>query len=211
MPKRSEAFARNITTLSKHTSKPMKAAIGLLISGFLAGIAYEEFIGIGTWHSYALKTEKINICFTPPSGCGALIIQQISRAKDSIYVQAFNFYSSAVAQALIKARHRGVTVKIILDKTNNENPKSQAALVAGEGAEVVIDSSLGIAHNKIMIIDQDKVITGSFNFSDSADTRNAENVVLIEDRDIAKEYMENWMNRYRTSNPLKQHHQSKDK
>jgi len=203
MPKRSQDFISSMRQVSKLTTKPLKLLITLLISGFLAGVAFEEFIGIGTWHSYSPPTQKINICFTPPSGCAALIVQQISRAKKSIQVQAFNFYSDQIARELIKAKGRGVDVRVILDKTNNENPKSQAARIIKEGIEVVIDSSQGIAHNKVMIIDGNKVVTGSFNFSDSADTRNAENIVLIEDKDIAARYQENWMSRYASSKPLK--------
>ena len=57
----------------------------------------------------------------------------------------------------------------------------------------------GIAHNKVMIIDKKKVITGSFNFTKSADTRNAENVLLIDDANIAAQYFLNWHNRKQES------------
>lgn len=203
MPKRSTEFIRSIKQLNHFTSKPVKAIIALLILGFLAGVAYEEFIGIGTWHSFAPTTSKINVCFTPPVGCGALIIQQISKAKDAIYVQAFNFYSDPIAKALIKAKARGVKVRVILDKTNNDNERSQALSLMQEGIEVVVDSITGIAHNKIIILDDSKVITGSFNFSDSADNKNAENVLLIDDLDIAREYLANWMRRYSSSKLLR--------
>jgi len=53
----------------------------------------------------------------------------------------------------------------------------------------------GIAHNKVMIIDRKKVITGSFNFTNAADNRNAENVLLIEDSELAATYIDNWKNR----------------
>jgi phospholipase D len=203
MPRRSQEAVRALKGISSLSSKPLKGVIAILIAGFLVGVAFEEMIGIGTWHSYAAPTDKINVCFTPPSGCGALIIQQISKAQESIYVQAFNFYSDPIANALIKAKKRGVRVKIILDKTNNENAKSQAARVMAEGIEVVIDSVAGIAHNKVMILDEKKVITGSFNFSDSADTRNAENVLLIDDKGMAREYLQNWKSRYSSSRVVK--------
>ncbi len=203
MPKRSTGFIRNVKQLNSFTRGPVKAIIALLISGFLAGVAYEEFIGIGTWHSYSPDTDKINVCFTPPSGCGALIIQQISKAKKSIHVQAFNFYSDSIAKALIRAKNHGVKVKVILDKTNNNNERSQALSLTREGVEVVVDSVQGIAHNKIIILDNDKVITGSFNFSDSADNKNAENVLLIDDLDIARVYLQNWTRRYSSSKPLR--------
>jgi phospholipase D len=61
--------------------------------------------------------------------------------------------------------------------------------------EVDIDSVLGIAHNKIIIIDQQKVITGSFNFTTSADIRNTENVIIVNNSEIAKKYIQNWFSR----------------
>ena len=57
----------------------------------------------------------------------------------------------------------------------------------------------GIAHNKVMIIDNQKVITGSFNFTTAADTKNAENVLLIEDAQLAEQYLINWHKRYKRS------------
>jgi phospholipase D len=52
-------------------------------------VAYEEMLGIGTWHSFHPKTERLNVCFTPPPGCGSLIAQEISKANESIFVQAY--------------------------------------------------------------------------------------------------------------------------
>ena len=203
MPKRSTNFIRNIRQLSSFTSTPVKAIVALLISGFLAGVAYEEFIGMGTWHSYSPETDKINVCFTPPSGCGALIIEQISKAQNTIHMQAFNFYSSKIANELIDAKKRGVEVSVILDKTNLNNPRSQMENLVKAGIEVVIDKAVAIAHNKIIILDGARVLTGSFNFSESADTKNAENVLLIDDKKIARGYLQNWMRRYSSSKPLR--------
>lgn len=59
------------------------------------------------------------------------------------------------------------------------------------GIEVNIDKLSGIAHNKVMVIESQKIITGSFNFTRSADTRNAENVIVIDDKVIADRYVQN--------------------
>lgn len=61
---------------------------------------------------------------------------------------------------------------------------------------VRIDKVAGIAHNKVIIIDEQKVITGSFNFTNAADKRNAENVIIINNKSVAKEYLNNWQDRY---------------
>ena len=63
------------------------------------------------------------------------------------------------------------------------------------GIEVDIDNVSGIAHNKIIIIDKQKVITGSFNFTTSADIRNTENVIIVNNSELAKKYIQNWFAR----------------
>ncbi len=79
--RKSKAVIRDFKLLQRCTTGAVKTFIGLFISGFLAGIAYEEIIGIGTWHGFHVETKELNICFTPPSGCSALIAQQISKAQ----------------------------------------------------------------------------------------------------------------------------------
>jgi phosphatidylserine/phosphatidylglycerophosphate/cardiolipin synthase-like enzyme len=60
---------------------------------------------------------------------------------------------------------------------------------------VWIDDALAIAHNKVVIIDGERVVTGSFNFTAAADTRNAENVVVIDSRAVAGLFLANWETR----------------
>ena len=72
--------------------------------GVGAGTAYEEMFGIGTWHSYHQNTDKVNICFTPPSGCGSLIAKEIAEAKSSIYMQAYGLTSKPIIYQLKQAR-----------------------------------------------------------------------------------------------------------
>lgn len=171
------------------------SVIGILIFGFSLGVLFEEVNGIGTWHSYHPDTDRFNVCFTPPSGCGDLIALEVSKAKTSIYVQAYGMTSKAIIRELIKAKQRGVEVSIILDSSNLHDKSSGMSELIGAGVKVRIDRVSGIAHNKVMIIDKSKVITGSFNFTNAADKHNVENVVLIEDKNIAFRYLQNWRSR----------------
>ena len=169
--------------------------IGILIFGFTLGVAFEEINGIGTWHSYHPETKKINVCFTPPAGCGNLIALEISKARDSIYMQAYGITSKPIIRELIRAKHRGVKVTALLDSSNLHETSSKMQELIDAGIEVRIDKVSGIAHNKVIIIDKKKVITGSFNFTTAADTMNVENVVLFEDVNIANTYLQNWLSR----------------
>jgi phospholipase D len=181
-----------------YSKAPIRSIVTTLVLGISLGVAYEEMFGIGTWHSYHPDTEKLNVCFTPPSGCGGLIAQEISKANTSIYVQAYGLTSNAIINQLKSAHTRGVKVHVLLDGGNLSNNDSIYHELRSFGINTEIDKMSGIAHNKVMIIDQHKVITGSYNFTNAADTRNAENLLLIDDSDIAKLYLQNWFSRKHT-------------
>ena len=57
---------------------PIRSIIAILFLGISLGVAYEEMVGIGTWHSFHPDMDKLNVCFTPPSGRESLIAQEIS-------------------------------------------------------------------------------------------------------------------------------------
>jgi len=61
------------------------------------------------------------------------------------------------------------------------------------GVTTYIDAKHAIAHNKIMIIDKETVITGSFNFTKAAEQKNAENVLILKNKELARIYIDNWM------------------
>ncbi|MFK7968245.1 MAG: phospholipase D family protein [Rickettsiaceae bacterium] len=177
------------------SKSPIRSILVILTLGISLGITYEEMVGIGTWHKFQTDTDKINICFTPPSGCGSLIAQQISQAKESIFVQAYGLTSDMIIYQLKNAHARGVKVRVLLDGGNLSDNKGVFAELKKIGITVLYDKMPGIAHNKVMVIDRKKLITGSFNFTRAADKKNAENVLLIDDRELAKLYIENWKSR----------------
>lgn len=175
--------------------KKLQNSLYGIVLGLSMGVGYEEFYGIGTWHGADIKTHTMNVCFTPPSGCGSLIAREIQKAQKTIHIQAYGLTSFAIINQLIDASRRGVKIRAILDSSNFSETKSVVSDLRNAGVEVMLDKISGIAHNKIMILDGRRVITGSFNFTEAADRRNAENVLLIEDRNIANIYLENWKKR----------------
>ena len=95
------------------------------------------------------------------------------------------------AQADVPAA-RGVAVQAILDRSQKTEKYSEADFLAHAGIPTFIDSAHAIAHNKIMIIDGETVITGSFNFTTAAEEKNAENLLLLRDSKLATRYLVNW-------------------
>lgn len=136
------------------------------------------------------------VCFTPGEACTDLITATINKAKAEILVQAYSFTSAPIAKALINAQKRGVSVKILLDKSQfRSRGYSSAKFFSDYKIPLLMDSKPSIAHNKVIIIDNKIVITGSFNFTRAAQERNAENVLIITDEQLAKRYKDNWKRR----------------
>ncbi|MDR2697393.1 MAG: phospholipase D-like domain-containing protein [Holophagales bacterium] len=79
----------------------------------------------------------------------------------------------------------------MLDKSQAIRTYTVATFLRNAGISIYIDNEHSLAHNKIMIIDKEIVITGSFNFSKAAE-RNAENMLIIQDERLAKHYIANW-------------------
>jgi phosphatidylserine/phosphatidylglycerophosphate/cardiolipin synthase-like enzyme len=132
------------------------------------------------------------VCFTPRGNCTDLIVNAIGGAKTSILVQAYSFTSAPIAKALLDAHKRGVQVQVILDKSQRTEKYTSADFLANQGVPTTIDSNHAISHNKVMIIDGETVIMGSFNFTKAAQEKNAENVLIIRDKALAAQYTQNW-------------------
>ncbi len=134
----------------------------------------------------------VEVYFSPKGGCTQAIIKELAAAKKSVLVQAYSFTSAPIAKALVEAHKRGVDVRVILDKSQRTQKYSSADFLHNMGIPTFIDTQHAIAHNKVMVIDEETVITGSFNFTKSAEERNAENLLVIRDKMIADRYSANW-------------------
>jgi phosphatidylserine/phosphatidylglycerophosphate/cardiolipin synthase-like enzyme len=151
-----------------------------------------------------LPQEKPHTCnwevyFSPHGGCTEAIVKELNKAKTTVLVQAYPFTSAPIAKALLNAHKRGVKVEVILDKSQRTDKYSSATFFYNAGIPVKIDAVHAIAHNKIMIIDGETVITGSFNFTKAAEEKNAENLLVIRDRKLAERYIKNWQEHDRHS------------
>lgn len=140
--------------------------------------------------------------FSPGGGCTEAIVNEIRQARQQIFVLAYSFTSVPIANALVEAHNRGVAVYIVLDKSQKTEQYSGADFVAHAGIPTLIDSAHAIAHNKVMLIDHQTIITGSFNFTKSAEQSNAENLLIIRGRaDLYQAYENNFRHHYEHSQP----------
>lgn len=143
------------------------------------------------WLANAIAGD-IQVYFSPKGGCTEAIVGNLNRATNTVLVQAYSFTSAPIAKALVEAKKRGVLVQVILDKSQRTANYSSADFVAHAQIPTFIDAKHAIAHNKIMIIDGKTVLSGSFNFSKAAEESNAENLLVIQDPQMARKYTDNW-------------------
>ncbi len=144
----------------------------------------------------------IEVAFSPNNGVTETVVKAISEAQQTILVSAYSFTSKDIAEALLKAKQRGVVVKLILDKSQISQKYSSSTFFTNQGFDLRIDVKHAIYHDKVMIIDDKTVITGSFNFTKAAETKNAENLLVLRNNpELAKLYAQDWWYNWKLAVP----------
>ena len=129
----------------------------------------------------------VQAAFSPSDGVAEIICAQLSEAKECVYVMAFVLTSDPIAQKLKELSERGVTVYCILDRGQAKTRFSQSQSLKNSGVNIYISpNTIGKMHHKVITIDEDTVITGSYNFSENAENGNDENIIIIRSPDLAK-------------------------
>ena len=152
-------------------SKILILVLGLAIPLF----AYTAFASIDVYFSLV----------NDPEGA---IIQELHKAKETIDIAIYYFTDRDLANEVIGAYDKGIRVRIYLDKGQKEATYSKSRYLAKYGVAIRYSSNPYLMHHKFCVIDTKVVITGSYNWTASADKRNDENLVVIHDAKIAEEY-----------------------
>lgn len=129
--------------------------------------------------------------FSPHGGCVGEVVSRIAAAEKTIHVRAYGFSSPAIGQALAEAAKRGVEVRIICDRSVRKSKHSQASACRAAGAEVVFDGAHPIAHSKVIVVDGQWCLVGSYNWTKQAE-KNSEVLLTIRSRDLAKKLIEDF-------------------
>lgn len=135
----------------------------------------------------------VKVCFTPGEPCDKEIVSEINHENNRVWVQAYYLTARDIINAILSAKDRGADVKVILDKSQERNKRiSVINLMWRHAIPVWIDNTVSIAHNKVIILGDSEVITGSYNFTKSAQTRNSENMLIIKSHEAATHYLHNF-------------------
>lgn len=131
----------------------------------------------------------VEVLFSPDDGVSDRIVELLQGAERSIHFMAFSLTSDPIAEAMAERARAGVEVQGVVETSQAGNQGSDVTLLQQAGVEVLLDGNPGNMHHKVIVIDGEVVVTGSYNFSRSAEERNDENTLIIHSVDIARQYL----------------------
>ena len=158
----------------------------------------------GSLHAYDLMLGgdiPTEIYFSPNGGCTDAVLKWIRKANSEILIQAYSLQTPSITQALIEAYKRGVKIRVILDKSERSEGLTPSAMMANAGIPVYLDGIHAVANNRIIIVDKEIVITGSFNFNRASEEMNAENLLILKSKELSTIYRNNWIDHQKHSEP----------
>ena len=167
--------------------------IGVMIGG---GIFSRTQIQTVTQQVTATSTltvqpqDLLERCFSPGGNCASRIIYWINRANTSIHILIYSFTLNAVGDAVLNAKQRkpDMDIKIVWDESNVNGTGSEYQRLKAAGINIHVDHRHGLLHDKVAIIDNHIIITGSFNWSQAANEENRENLLIIDNQTWATAY-----------------------
>lgn len=137
-----------------------------------------------------IQGSRVETYFSPDDQTARRLIELIASAEESVYFLAYSFTSDELADALIRKVRSGVNAAGVMDESQiGSNQGTEFERLRLAGVDVRSDGNTNKMHNKVLIIDKKIVVTGSYNFSASAEKYNDENTLILYNKDIAKQYL----------------------
>lgn len=127
--------------------------------------------------------------FSPQDRALPLLVERLQAAQSSIRFMAFSFTSDDIAQAMLDRHATGVLVQGVFESRNAGGTGADFNLLKQGGVDVLEDGNCYTMHHKVIIIDERTVITGSYNFTRRAEETNDENLLIIDDPQLAQQFL----------------------
>ena len=167
----------------------LRIALSLVIGAFLPAVPV----------SSVASGAAIAVCFAPEEDCAAFAVRAIDNAEREILVGAYGLTTgSGIVEALVRAKERGVDVRLIADKTTPCRRASGIGALTAAGVPIWIDDQPRIAHAKTMVIDGAVTLMGSYNWTTGA-AQNSEDLNLVSSPTVAAAYAAHWRERLAVS------------
>ncbi len=149
-----------------------------------------------------IEGTPIDVYFSPDDHAQAALLDLLDNARTSIYFLAYSFTSDPLGEAIRQRAKAGVTVGGVMDAEQmRTNTGSEYDSFRSAGVDVRLDGEPGLMHHKVMIVDGQTVVVGSYNFTASAERHNDENLLIIHSPVIAAQYLQEFQRIYALATP----------
>jgi len=133
---------------------------------------------------------RVEVYFSPEDGVAKHVLQRLNAAKRSIYFMTFSYTEDRISDAMIARVKAGLQVRGVFEMQNAGGSGADFNRLKQGGVDVLLDGNCYILHHKVIVIDERTVITGSYNFTSSAEKDNDENLVIVDDPNLARAYLQ---------------------
>jgi phosphatidylserine/phosphatidylglycerophosphate/cardiolipin synthase-like enzyme len=140
--------------------------------------------------------------FSPGPDCLNAIIDALKNAKKRANICVFTISDNRITEAIREAQLSGVNVKVISDNDKRYDEGSDIDHIAEMGIEVKLDKTRAHIHHKFAVIDDTITISGSYNWTRSAETVNHENIMITDDKEVAKSFTREFDKLWKQTEPI---------
>jgi phosphatidylserine/phosphatidylglycerophosphate/cardiolipin synthase-like enzyme len=161
-----------------------------------------------TPHEFLIGNKRVECYFSPTDGTHHQILRTMESADHSIHVATMLITKEDIGLALAAESDHGVGVQVLINDYDQYGEPVVNTLKASLGEDMRLHGEAGILHHKYMIVDQEValsdplVLTGSHNWSESAQVRNDENTLIIYDQGLANAFYQEFVSRFRNGTIL---------
>jgi cardiolipin hydrolase len=127
-------------------------------------------------------------CFSPGDACLKAIVSGIHSVRSSLKICVFTISDDRITQAILQAHHRGIAVRILTDNEKLFDKGSDIRELLAAGIPVRVDETANHMHHKFAILDNQTLLTGSYNWTRSAAQYNHENLVVTDQKNLVQDF-----------------------
>ena len=198
-----EEFFNNHPKISKGNITKLQGSVADIFSKKKDLKKYKILTNFLIKKYYKPKPVICECYFFPNPSNEQRVVNMFRTCKKTLDIAIFTFTRDSIAQAILEAHQRGVKIRCIGDDGNSKVKGSDVRLLASIGIPCKTDNNIRFhMHNKMAIIDNSVVITGSFNWTNQAVNKNQDNILFIEDKNIANQYTEYYNHIWDTFNTV---------
>ncbi|RLD77528.1 MAG: phosphatidylserine/phosphatidylglycerophosphate/cardiolipin synthase [Bacteroidetes bacterium] len=142
------------------------------------------------------------VCFSPQNKCSETIKDFLDKAKNSIQICVFTISDNSITKQIVQCFERGVNIKIITDNDKQYDRGSDISYLAGKGIDIKVDMTRHHMHHKFAIVDNNALLTGSYNWTRSAEKYNQENLIITNNSEFIRIFKNEFENLWKQMTEL---------